>query len=360
MDKDEMASKRPVYVNGSFVTHSLTGVQRYAYEIVRRLTALNDIDGDPQSGISVITPSNIHMGFVRRNIWEQVDLLAQTFRGTLFSPCNLGPWLHPRQVLTIHDLRPFSSEHADSLPTRTRVWHRASILALSKTVAMMLTGSYFSQSCILTHLNVPADRVRVVYPGADHILQISEDDSVFGKLKLEPQKYVLAVGSLYPHKNLSILHTVPWHDYGLTLCVVGEAPDTNAKAFQRVVREARAQPGSICYAGRRSDAEIKSLYANALAYVFPSLYEGFGFPPLEAMHCGCPVIASNRTSIPEVCGNAAEYFDPLSTEGLKAAIERVISDYELRATLRANGFERVQHFTWDRAARQVLEVLTSL
>lgn len=338
----------------------MTGVQRYAYEISKRLIKCAGGDGPLPHNITIVKPKNSDLGFIRRNIWEQVDLLARTFRGVLFSPSNLGPWLHPRQVLTIHDVRSFSAEHADSLSPRSRAWQRASLKALTRTVARILTVSYFSQSCIREQLQVPAHKVRVIYPGIDHILELEEDDSVFGKLDLEPQKYVLAVGSLYPHKNLSILHTIAWQDYGLRLCIVGEAPNTRTNAFQRVLYEARVQPSSICYAGRRSDAEIKSLYAGAFAYVFPSLYEGFGFPPLEAMCCGCPVIASNRTSIPEVCGDASMYFDPLSTDALKTAMERLITDSELRTALKEKGFSRVRQFSWDRAAEQVREALTSL
>jgi len=171
---------------------------------------------------------------------------------------------------------------------------------------------------------------------------------------------VLAVGSLYPHKNLSILHSIDWQKFDLKLCIVGEAPDTNAKSFLKVIEEARTQPANILYTGRRSDAEIKSLYTQAFAYVLPSLYEGFGFPPLEAMYCGCPVIASDRTSIPEVCGDAALYFDPLSKESLRFAVDRIVTDNELRNTLIEKGHERSHQFRWDRAADQIMDVMKQI
>jgi glycosyltransferase involved in cell wall biosynthesis len=225
---------------------------------------------------------------------------------------------------------------------------------------MILTDSVYSQSRILETFHLRDEKVKVIYPGADHILNVPVDPATLDKLGLEPRKYVLAVGSLYPHKNLTILHSINWDEFGVDLCVVGEAPSTNAKAFQKVVDEARAQPRNIHYLGRRSDSEIRSLYMNAFAYVLPSLYEGFGFPPLEAMYCGCPVIASDRTSIPEVCGEGALYFDPLSGESLRRVVAQLVDDPQTRDKMIENGYKRAREFTWERAARQVMAVLEQI
>jgi glycosyltransferase involved in cell wall biosynthesis len=272
----------------------------------------------------------------------------------------MGPWLHPKHIVTIHDIRAFSAEHFDSLPTRTQTWQRASFRVLATTAAMILTDSVYSQSRILETFHLRDEKVKVIYPGADHILNVPVDPATLDKLGLEPRKYVLAVGSLYPHKNLTILHSINWDEFGVDLCVVGEAPSTNAKAFQKVVDEARAQPRNIHYLGRRSDSEIRSLYMNAFAYVLPSLYEGFGFPPLEAMYCGCPVIASDRTSIPEVCGEGALYFDPLSGESLRRVVAQLVDDPQTRDKMIENGYKRAREFTWERAARQVMAVLEQI
>jgi glycosyltransferase involved in cell wall biosynthesis len=350
----------PVFINGSFTTQPFTGVQRYATEITKRLIDLDRANDPASRRIRLLTHRGKNYGTIRRNLWEQVDLLAQSVHGILFSPSNIGPWFHPRHLVTIHDIRAFSAAQADSLPSRTRNWQRASLKALAKTAATILTDSYYSQICILDALRLSDNKVKVIYPGADHILDIPQDPEVFTKLRLEAQKYVLAVGSLYPHKNLSILHSINWQKFDLKLCIVGEAPDTNAKAFIKVVEEARRQPASILYTGRRSDAEIKSLYTHAFAYVLPSLYEGFGFPPLEAMYCGCPVLASDRTSIPEVCGDAALYFDPLSIVSLQYAVDRIVTDNAIRKTLIEKGYHRSQQFKWDNTAGQVMDVLNSM
>ncbi|MFP5228298.1 MAG: glycosyltransferase family 4 protein [Acidobacteriota bacterium] len=231
---------------------------------------------------------------------------------------------------------------------------------LGTTAKRILTDSNYSLASIHEHLHISEQKVQVIYPGADHILGFGRDDSVLEKLGLCAGGYVLTVGSLYPHKNLRILHSLDWAKYNLKLCVVGGIPDTRSPAFQRIMEEARTQPGSVCYTGRLSDSEVRSLYTGAFAFAFPSLYEGFGFPPLEAMYCGAPVIASDRTSIPEVCGDAALYFDPLSSESLRQAVERLLGDPELRAVMIEKGRKRAERFTWAHAATEVMRVLSQV
>ena len=350
-----MRNQRQLFINGGFAaSQSITGVQRYALEITKRILERRACGAYE---ITVITPQRQHAGFLARNLWEQIGLWSRARHGVLFSPSNIGPWFHPRHVVTIHDMRAYSDEHLDSLPYRTLQWHRASLKVLSKTARRIVTDSHYSQSAICEKLGVPEERIEVIYPGADHVLEFGRDDSTLDRLRLQRSGYVLAVGSLYPHKNLRMLHAIDWGVYGLKLCIVGEAPKTRARAFQDIVEEARNQPDSILYTGRLSDAEIRALYTGAFAYVFPSLYEGFGFPPLEAMYCGCPVIASNRTSIPEVCGDAAVYFDAVSREDLHNAVQKLVSGDALRKRMVQLGYERARQFTWSRAAEQIMKIL---
>ncbi len=351
-----MQKRDTIFINGGFLVQPLTGVQRYALELTQRL--LEAANADPElRPVTVVRPPDGTRGIIRGNLWEQGTLCLRARGGILFSPSSMGPWLHPRQVVTLHDMRAFSPEQADSLPFRTRQWHRIALSLLGRTARRILTDSHHSLTCICEYLNVSPARVQVVYPGADHILAFGHDDSVLEKLGLRPGGYVLAVGSLYPHKNVRILHSLDWEKYDLKLCIVGEAPDTRAPAFQRILEEARSQPASVCYTGRRSDAELRSLYSAAFAFAFPSLYEGFGFPPLEAMYCGAPVLASDRTSIPEVCGDAPLYFDPLSPASLRVVVERILGDPGLRASMIERGRQRAAQFTWARAAAEVMSVL---
>src|ERR1700728_150569 len=165
-----MPNSPPVFINGSFTLHPLTGVQLYASELTLRLISLANEKAPGSAAIELLTPAKQYSGLVRRNFWEQVELLAQSFRGILFSPSTIGPWFHPRHAITIHDIRAFSSEHIESLPARTQRWQRASFRVLTKTAAVILTDSLYSQSRILETFHLRDDRVKVIYPGADHIL----------------------------------------------------------------------------------------------------------------------------------------------------------------------------------------------
>jgi glycosyltransferase involved in cell wall biosynthesis len=169
------------------------------------------------------------------------------------------------------------------------------------------------------------------------------------------EDYVLAVAETRGYKNLRRLveafarAAVP----GLSLVVAGGAVDPGL----RILAERLGVGGRVRFTGRVSDDELAALYRGARALVFPSLWEGFGLPPLEAMASGCPVAASRAGAVPEVCGNAALYFDPASVEEMADALARAATDDSLRYTLRARGLARAQEFSYERAAERILEIV---
>ena len=116
---------------------------------------------------------------------------------------------------------------------------------------------------------------------------------------------------------------------------------------------------NILHLGYVTNEQLRALYENATAFVFPSLYEGFGLPPLEAMACGCPVLCSNRASLPEVCGDAALYFDPMNTPEIISRISELMGNPELQSALKAKGWEQASLYTWEQAARQLVEAILS-
>jgi glycosyltransferase involved in cell wall biosynthesis len=172
--------------------------------------------------------------------------------------------------------------------------------------------------------------------------------------------YILAVGSIQPRKNLSRLI----HAYSLLrqrraraklpqLVLVGKLAWLYGETL-RAIREQGIEALTIL-TGYVPEADLPALYTGALSFVYPSYFEGFGLPPLEAMQCGAPVIAGNRTSLPEVVGDAGLLIDPFDVEALAQAIARVIDDSDLRERLRARGLERASHFSWRTTARLTLE-----
>ena len=223
------------------------------------------------------------------------------------------------------------------------------ISAAVKKSDKVITDSFFSRNEIIKHIPTEEKEIKTLYCGInDEALRNYIDPVHKENIKLKynlPEKYFLYVGSAKHHKNLiSVLRAfrLLLQDYSnQKLIVIGVKPDEffNNKEFVSL-KEGVILPGYI------PDTELPAIYANALCLVFPSLYEGFGIPPLEAMSCGCPVIASNVTSIPEVCNDAALYFDPLNIEEIASTMKKIIEDERTVSQLKEKGFNNLKRFTW--------------
>jgi len=193
--------------------------------------------------------------------------------------------------------------------------------------------------------------------GADHLDAVAADDTVLDRHGLRGQRFVLAVGSGNPTKNhaalLAAFARLPG-DLELRLVVVG------GRCASVFADHSYIDPLGVMRLGELGDAQLKSLYTHALALVFPSLYEGFGLPPLEAMACGCAVAVARAASLPEVCGDAALYFDPHDIDDIAKSIRRLCADDVLRATLRTAGARHVARYTWSASATALLASLAHL
>lgn len=181
------------------------------------------------------------------------------------------------------------------------------------------------------------------------------------KKKKHPHRkpYLLYVGNVKPHKNLitlikafNLIANEITHD----ILIVGKK-EGFITCDRSVFCEAKKLGGRVCFTGYVDDDLLKQYFVYADALIFPSLYEGFGLPPLEAMACGCPVIVSNRASLPEVCGDAALYCDPTSPEDIAAKIKLLLEDNALRETLRKKGLARARMFSWEKCARETWAVI---
>jgi glycosyltransferase involved in cell wall biosynthesis len=359
-----------LFINGKMFSQPITGVQRYAMQILEALDALLE-DGHWVANcrlVLVVLSSSTQPLPSYRNIeireisarslhyWEQVRLPWATRGSMLMNLAGSAPLLKLGQICTFHDTAVFDMPSAYS-PAFVR-WYRLLFSVQAKLSRRLFTVSEFSKERICHHLNVSPKKVKVVYGAADHMRSQSLESGALRRLGIEPKRYFLAVGSANPTKNFSRLieafSGLP--DADARLVVVG---GSNAAVFASSGKTAQEDP-RIIRAGRLTDGELKSLYSHARAYVFPSIYEGFGLPPIEAMLCGCPVIAARAASIPEICGQAAAYFDPLCVESMRSVINRAQCDDEWLDGLRAIGREHVKKFSWYASANQLLSELWQL
>jgi glycosyltransferase involved in cell wall biosynthesis len=363
------AGKCEVLVNAKFLTQTLTGVQRYSLELVKTLYRLLD-RGELNSerySLLLLAPSGTkghdldlkriplkQVGRLTGTLWSQLELPRHARSGVLWSPANAGPIYHARHVVTIHDASVL--DHPEWFSARFAAWYRFLLPRLAKNAVRILTVSEFSRKRLVETLAMDPERVSVVPNGVDtRFATVPSDaaEAVQKRLGL-PRDYVLALGSLEPRKNIGRLLNA-WALLLLRKEIDEDVHLVIAGGKSSLFRDAGlpAMPDRVVLTGYVTDEDLPALYSRAIAFVYPSLYEGFGLPPLEAMACGVPVVASGSTSVPEVTDNAALLVDPHETEAIAEGLRSVLGDADLRASLRAAGLERVKVFSWDNSARLV-------
>jgi glycosyltransferase involved in cell wall biosynthesis len=344
----------PIFINGRFLAQRLAGVQRYATEMSRAL-----LDRRPDAVILAPPDAQITLGNVRTagkrkgQAWEQFELPRAARGGVLVNLGNTAPILARRQLVVIHDAGVFSTPEAYSSPFR--LWYKTLHFALSRRGARLVTVSQFSRSQLQTHLHIDPARIEIAGEGADHMARIVADVSVLTTNGLITGKFVLAVGTLAAHKNLPALYVLAERlaAEGMVLAITGAF---GAAAFGSDA----SLPAAAKYLGRVTDEALKALYANAACYVFPSRYEGFGLPAVEAMACGCAVVAADIPALREICGAAALYCDPASPVAIADTVMGLLADPARLAALREAAAAHVANLTWANAAAQLDVIITGL
>lgn len=354
---------KPLYLNGKFLAQRTTGVQRFAHGIVNALDRslqtrpfgctveiLLPPSAVPIEGLQVIRQRYVGRAGRTLTLWEQLDLPVNARDGTLVCLSGSAPLLARSCVPTIHDSAVYLHPHAYS---RLFVaWYRLLFSHHARHSPFILTVSKSSARDLAIHL--PATDIRVVPNSAEHIISQPADSSVMGQLQLPPHGYLLAVGSLNPTKNFAALinaYVASTLSEQLPLVIVGAF---NREVFRSI---GLIDHPNVRWAGRIPDDQLRALYEQAALFIFPSIYEGFGIPPLEAMLCGCPVAASNTSSIPEVCGNAAHYFDPYDLNEMRSSIELILKNDDYRSVLIERGRQRALTFAWVHSAEYLRSAL---
>jgi glycosyltransferase involved in cell wall biosynthesis len=349
-----------IYINGKFTAQVTTGVQRVSTQLVQALDEQLVTSTQrwvllcPSQGVAPalkhIEVRHVGPPWCSLHAWEQSVLPWAARNGLLLNLSGSAPALKRQQVCLFHDAAVF--DHPEAYKPAFVAWYRAVFKLQARLARRVLTVSEFSKQRLMHHLALPEHRIGVVRNGAEQLLNVMQDDTVLTRLGLTGQAYFLAVGSRNPTKNQAALvaaFNAVRADLPVRLVIVGSCNDA---VFTNT---ATPQGARIQYAADVTDGQLKALYRHAQALVFPSIYEGCGLPPLEAMSLGCPVLAARAAAIPEMCADAALYFDPLRVADITAAIERFIIEPGLAQHLRERGEVRVRTLTWSAAAQALLQ-----
>lgn len=345
--------KRPkeLHVNGKWLDQRVTGTQRYAMEIVRAIVAMEVIDLVLHVPAGAEIPDwlegsehvHVRRAPVRGIVFEQIYLPVVSAGSFLLNFAGPAPLMKRRQLVTMHDATPF--RHPQTFTKAFVAFYRVLYNLLGRSAHQLVTVSQFSARELDDVLGIPVSRFVIAGCAADALDEIEPQRPALDIAK----PFYLVVGTLAAHKNL----TVPVEAIaasGRTVVVVGASGDR--KTFNEL-----ALPNGTVIAGRVEDSELAWLYRNARALVFPSKYEGFGMPPLEAQKLGCPVVTSFAASLPEVLGDGGLYFDPEDSSTLLTALDELESNDALAPTLRDRGFANADRYSWHKSAVTILESL---
>ncbi|WP_128548437.1 glycosyltransferase family 4 protein [Larkinella soli] len=354
-------NKSSVVVNARFLTQPITGTQRVGIELCTRLKHL-------LPDVVFLTPHNIQHpkiaeeigatfhGRTKGYLWEQLEMpqyLRSQGSPLLVNLCNTAPIVYRNKIVTVLDLS--FHLHPEWFSKKFSLLYNFTIPRIVKSAHKVLTISEASLNDLATHYHVPRSALDIVYPSISDIFRhppATKGENPYGK-------YILAVSSLDPRKNFrGLIQAFQMAKFQDTkLVIVGAAHKVFADTG---LKEMIQNDPSIIFTGYISDEQLVNLYQHALFFAYPSFFEGFGIPPLEAMSCGCATLVSDTTSLPEVCGDASVYVDPYDVAGIRDGLIKLYADEALRKTLIEKGRGRVERFSWQQSAEKLAGIITRL
>lgn len=358
-----------IYINGRFLDQQVTGVQRFAIEFLKSLdeqVEKKDIILKDNK-IILLTPKKTKVplifkhidikkiGLFSGHIWEQIFLPIFTRGQLLINLCNTGPAIKFKQICTIHDTSIISVPQSYSM--LFRMWYKFLLICLNLFARKIITVSSFSKKELISNVITARNKkIEVVYLGHDHINKIKADYNILKKYNLNGKKYILAVSSLAYHKNFDSIIKLGKYFNGSRYEIV-IAGGAAKKAFAKLNIEPSK---NIKLLGYINDNELKALYENATCFIFPSIYEGFGLPPIEAMACGCPTLVSNIDVLKEICGDAAEYIDPLNIGYIYEKCLNVLENDVLRDEMINRGHYHISNYTWKNCTLKIFNIIEEI
>ncbi len=367
--------KSKIAIDAVALLSPFTGIGRYSYEISKFLLK-EDFDIRFYYGFfsKKLINKESSYGKIKDSFFKNA-LLKRALKKVLFSYTKYlykknfdlywqpnyipSPFVKSKKcIVSVHD---FSFVHNPSWHPKERIeYFEKNFFKNIKRADRIITGSNFTKKEIENILGIKEDKIEVVHHGVNHDLYRPYSKNILNTFKKEfnlPDKFFLFVGSVEPRKNLIFLLKVYLNlpkdikrEY--KLIIAGFKGWENRQIKKLIEKE----KNNIFYLGYLKDIQLAFLYNLAFAFIYPSLYEGFGIPPLEAMACKTPVIVSNSSSLVEVCENSSLYVDPKDEKSLKEAILKMIEDEKLREGLRERGYNRAKRFTWDKSAKEHIKI----
>jgi glycosyltransferase involved in cell wall biosynthesis len=358
------------------------GVGNYVYNLIKNLSLIDHKSRyvmfychhrDVKEKMVKIENPNFENRFIRfptkmmKALWASIGLPkvdwlvgdVDLYHSPNYSLNALG---RGKSLMTIHDLSYLAYRQFSLASGR---WHYAfKIKNYAEKVDAIIADSESTRSEIIKYLKIPQEKIHVIHLACSEAFQpLPKSDrtqAIMEKYKIKGN-FILFVGTLEPRKNLKGLiqaydRSRAKEDY---LLVLAGGKGWKYKHIFRLVKQLKLEE-RVVFCGYVPDSDLPALYNSASVFVYPSFYEGFGLPPLEAMACGTPVITSHTTSLPEVVGDAGVYVDPFAVEQISVSIDTVLSDTKLRQSLREQGLKRAKIFSWERTARETLELYQRL
>lgn len=336
-----------------------TGFGFYVKNLVENLKKV-----DPDDDYLLITPQSEHdFSMPQRFVWDQFrfpKIARKAQVDILHQPCFSVPiFYHGKKVVTVHDVIPLI--FPGNLPLASRLFYSKWMTYSYNFADVIIADSECTKADIVHHLKIPASKIHVIH------LAVSDDfKPASSKNKVEQikrkyktgEKYFLNVGTIEPRKNLPFL--VKAYNEAIksgtreNLVIVGKRGWYYDQLF-RLVRELQLEE-KVIFAGYAPDEDKPLLYSGATAFLFPSIYEGFGLPPLEAMACGTPVICSNTSSLPEVIGDAGILISPNNKPAWSKQMFEISRNKKLAQNLKIMGLKQAKKFSWEKTARETIEV----
>ena len=369
-------SQKRIGLNGLLIHDYPTGLSRYSFELIHRI--LTKWEGDsvaystspelnkefPGSTKSSVPPFHYPANFRSNSVrlsWEQVGLRYACFKDKLdllYSPIAEGI-LFPQlpQIITVHDLLPF---HYPSLLPRWVPYYEYFLPSVIKgSTAVVCVSEFTRQEVLERYPSVPEEKLKVIHGGVDLKRFHPCSQGVISE-RYNLKDYLLCVGEVRPYKNMeNVFRALKLWPDGPQLAISGKIFGNHKAKLENLARSLNIEKRLI-WLGYVPDDLLPNLYSEATAFIFPSLYEGFGLPLVEAMACGCPTLSSNMASLPEIGGKAAHFFDPTDIGDMAEAIKKVCEDLVYRQKLAQRGPKHAKKYNWESSFKKHMDLFETV